>query len=169
MTNASMWRMGPSAWLPLISLIVVAVKTRSFAPSPANGTGRTYLNGQHSQSYSYLGSNEGHSAAQKEREQVMEMSSIAGAEAISKLDLEERTKRAMLAEVVEDRIFELADQLELLIKQNNGLVDASDSIKEQVMEMAKETKNLQVQYDDLVNGRPSLLLDLDGIGNGQLN
>lgn len=99
----------------------------------------------------------------------MEMSSIAGAEAISKLDLEERTKRAMLAEVVEDRIFELADQLELLIKQNNGLVDASDSIKEQVMEMAKETKNLQVQYDDLVNGRPSLLLDLDGIGNGQLN
>ncbi len=99
----------------------------------------------------------------------MEMSSIAGADAISKLDLEERTKRAMLAEVVEDRIFELADQLELLIKQNNGLVDASDSIKERVMEMVKETKHLQVQYDDLVNGRPSLLLDLDGIGNGQLN
>ena len=95
----------------------------------------------------------------------MEMSSLAGAQAIAKLDLEERTKRAMLAEVIEDRIFELVDELELFVAQNNGLLDASDDIRMRAMEMAKETKSLQLQYDDLVNGRPSIILNLDSIGD----
>ena len=99
----------------------------------------------------------------------MEMSSLAGAKAIAKLDLEERTKRAMLAEVVEDRIFEIVDELELFVAKHNGLVDATDDIRERAMEMAKETKSLQLQYDDLVNGRPSILLDLDAIGSGEVN
>ena len=90
----------------------------------------------------------------------MEMASIQGAEAIAKLDVQERTKRAMLAEAVEDRIFELVDELEELVKRNNGLENLSDEIKEEATEMAKQTKALQIQYDDLVSGRPSHLLDL---------
>ncbi len=148
-------------WLPVAGFVVALLAdiTWSFTP-PAT------VQAPHHRSHavqSFHGNNEGQSAAQKERE-VMEMSSLAGARAIAKLDLEERTKRAMLAEVIEDRIFELTDELELFVAKNNGLVDAPESIRMQAMEMAKETKSLQVQYDDLVNGRPSLLLELDSVG-----
>ena len=67
----------------------------------------------------------------------------------------------MLAEAVEDRIFELVDQLEELVKKNDGLDNLSDEIREEAVLMAKQTKALQVQYDDLVAGRPSNLLDLE--------
>jgi len=93
---------------------------------------------------------------------MMERASVAGADKIAKLDLQERTKRAMLAEAVEDRIFELVDELELLVAKSGGLENLSDEIKEEAVEMAKQTKVLQVQYDDLVSGRPSQLLDLEG-------
>ncbi|KAL7552523.1 hypothetical protein ACHAWF_016423 [Thalassiosira exigua] len=104
--------------------------------------------------------NEGQSPAQRKQEQFMEMSSIAGAEEIRKLDLEERTKRAMLAEAVEDRIFELVDELEQLVAKNNGLENLTEEVRAEAVDMAKQTKALQVQYDDLVNGRPSQLLDM---------
>jgi hypothetical protein len=165
MAQSIMWRMGISAWLRAILFTVVVVDTGSFTPS---STAKSFRHGNHVLQ-SYLGNSEGQSAAQKEREQVMEMSSLAGAKAIAKLDLEERTKRAMLAEVVEDRIFEIVDELELFVAKHNGLVDATDDIRERAMEMAKETKSLQLQYDDLVNGRPSILLDLDAIGSGEVN
>ena len=67
----------------------------------------------------------------------------------------------MLAEAVEDRIFELVDQLDELVKRNDGLDSLSDEIREQAVLLAKQTKALQVQYDDLVAGRPSNLLDLE--------
>ena len=90
----------------------------------------------------------------------MERSSRAGAEAIAKLNAQERAKRAMLAEVVENRIFELVDELELLIKRTGVEIfaDFPDDLRESALDMAKRTKELQNQYDDLVNGRPSLLL-----------
>ncbi len=94
----------------------------------------------------------------------MENSSSQGVKSIAAMDLQERTKRAMLAEAVDDRIFELGDELELLIKRNGGHESFSeypDDVREEALEMAKQTKALQVQYDDLVNGRPSVLLDLD--------
>jgi hypothetical protein len=109
----------------------------------------------------------------RELEQVFEVSSSAGAEVIAKMDLQERTKRAMLAEAVEDRIFELVDELELLIKQYDGYESFSEfpgDVREVALEIAKQTKALQVQYDDLVNGRPSILLDLEGaVTNDSLN
>ena len=86
------------------------------------------------------------------------MASLAGAEEIAKLDIQERTKRAMLAESVEDRIFELVDELEGLVKENNGILEGD--AREEAVELAKQTKALQIQYDDLVNGRPSSLLEL---------
>ena len=69
--------------------------------------------------------------------------------------------QAMLAEAVEDRIFELVDQLDELVKRNDGLDNLSDEIREEAVLMAKQTKDLQVQYDDLVAGRPSNILDLE--------
>jgi hypothetical protein len=92
------------------------------------------------------------------QEKRMEMSSIEGAEAIAKLDIHERTKRAMLAEAVEDRIFELMDELEVVVKENDGVLQGES--KEEAVELARQTKALQNQYDDLVNGRPSHLLNL---------
>ena len=88
----------------------------------------------------------------------MEIASMAGAKAIAKLDVHERTKRAMLAEAVEDRIFELVDELELIVAKNNG--ELSGDAREEAVELAKQTKALQLQYGDLVNGKPSSLLDL---------
>mmetsp|Transcript_14758 Transcript_14758/g.22772 ORF Transcript_14758/g.22772 Transcript_14758/m.22772 type:complete len:153 (-) Transcript_14758:576-1034(-) len=102
------------------------------------------------------------SPAKKNQENIMEMASLAGAEKIAKLDIQERTKRAMLAESVEDRIFELVDELEGLVKENNGILEGD--AREEAVELAKQTKALQIQYDDLVNGRPSSLLEL---GNKQ--
>jgi len=101
----------------------------------------------------------GQSPAQKKQEQIMEMSAINGADEIRKLGVAERTKRAMLAEAVEDRIFELVDELEELVGKNNGLENLSDEVREEAVELAKQTKALQIQYDDLVNGRPSQLLE----------
>lgn len=98
------------------------------------------------------------SPAKKTQENIMEMASLAGAEEIAKLGIDERTKRAMLAEQVEDRIFELVDELEQMVKKNNGVLEGD--VKEEVVELAKQTKALQNQYDDLVNGRPSSLLEL---------
>lgn len=89
----------------------------------------------------------------------MEMASLAGAKAISKLSLSERTKRAMIAEAVENRIYELTDEIEQIVVKNDG--DLVGDIKEEAVELAKQTKALQAQYDDIVNGRPSYLLDLD--------
>ncbi len=98
------------------------------------------------------------SPAKKNQENIMEMASLAGAEEIAKLDIQERTKRAMLAESVEDRIFELVDELEGLVKANDGVLEGD--AREEAVELAKQTKALQLQYDDLVNGRPSSLLEL---------
>lgn len=123
----------------------------------------------------------------------METASAEGAANIRKLDVHERTKRAMLAEKVEgrsqnykckgrhafqshvsqqttrpppvptysDRIFEYTEQLEQLIETNNGIENLSREAKSEAQEIAKQTRALQIQYDDLVNGRPSLLLDLE--------
>lgn len=59
-----------------------------------------------------------------------------------------------------DRIFDLADELEQLVKENGGVENLSDDVKEEAVALAKQTKSLQIQYDDLVNGRPSQLLDM---------
>mmetsp|Transcript_23358 Transcript_23358/g.45168 ORF Transcript_23358/g.45168 Transcript_23358/m.45168 type:complete len:154 (+) Transcript_23358:10-471(+) len=101
----------------------------------------------------------GNSNARKSQECKMEMSSIAGADAIAKINLEERTKRAMLAEAVEDRIFELVDELDEVVTVNDGFLVGD--VREEAVELAKQAKALQLQYDDLVSGSPSTLLDVE--------
>ncbi len=131
--------------------------TNSFVLSPSSIPLR--FNGVHLGMMSSMPGEEGQqSPAKKTQENIMEMASLAGAEEIAKLGIDERTKRAMLAEQVEDRIFELVDELEQMVEKNNGVLEGD--VKEEVVELAKQTKALQNQYDDLVNGRPSSLLEL---------
>lgn len=101
----------------------------------------------------------GNGARRGVEEKRMEQSSMTGAKAAAKMSLEERTKRVILAEAVEDRIFEIADDLEALFDKNNGILGEEDT--EEATELAKQTKALQIQYDDLVSGKPSLILDAD--------
>ena len=56
----------------------------------------------------------------------------------------------MLAEAVEDRIFDLVEELEILVKKNGGIENLSGDIKEEAVAMAEQTKALQIQYDDLL-------------------
>jgi hypothetical protein len=92
---------------------------------------------------------------QKQQERLMEELSSKGADKIAKLDIQERTKRAMLAEQVEDRIFELSDQLEEMFDENYLLPEKN---REQAVELAQQTKSLQLQYQELVSGKPSTIL-----------
>lgn len=166
--NINMHRqIGTSAWIAIISLVVIS-GTHSFTPSPntkqsldVRGTCQGLI--MSSLDDNNNNNSEGQqSPAQKQQQKRMEKSSIAGAEAIRKIDIEERTKRAMLAEAVEDRIFDLADDLDLLVKRNGGVENLSEDVREEAVELAKQTKALQVQYDDLVNGGPSQLLEMGG-------
>lgn len=119
------------------------------------------FNGLHSAMSSTSGEEGSQQSPQKNLENIMETASLSGAEEVAKLDIQERTKRAMLAEQVEDRIFELVEEVEEMVKHNNGVLEGD--AKEEAVELAKQTKALQIQYDDLVNGRPSSLLEL-GMG-----
>ena len=94
----------------------------------------------------------------------MEELSLKGADRIAKMGIPERAKRAMLAEAVEDRIFELTDSLEDMV-EDDGSVALEN--REKAVELASQTKNLQQQYDDLVTGKPSSVLTaLETMGRG---
>ena len=71
-------------------------------------------------------------------------------------DIPERAKRAMLAEAVEDRIFELSEKLEELFDAEGRLPEAN---RDKAVEIAQQTKSMQLQYDELVSGGPSSILN----------
>jgi len=91
-----------------------------------------------------------------EAERIMEQASRDGANRIKELSIAERAKRAMLAEAVEDRIFSMYDDLEELI-QEDGTVEVDD--REEVTDLAKQIKASQEQYETLVSGKASSMLD----------
>jgi hypothetical protein len=98
-----------------------------------------------------------------QQEQLLEEISRKNAEKIAALSISERTKRAMLAEVVEDEIFTVSQQIVDLVLQNEA-----QSVVEKYDEVMKELNYrnffLQQQYNDLVTGRPSsLLLSVDSV------
>lgn len=102
------------------------------------------------------------SDARKEQEMLFEELSLKGADKVAKMDVPERAKRAMLAEVVEDRIFELTDDLDGLVEEDGSV--AVDN-REKAVEIATQIKKSQQQYSDLVNGKPSSILTaLDFMG-----
>lgn len=96
------------------------------------------------------------SETQRQQEMLLEKMSIKGAKAIAKMEVPERAKRAMLAEAVEDQIFDLTEKLEGFVDEN-GII--TEDNREKAMEIAKATKSLQVQYNNLVSGQQSSILD----------
>jgi hypothetical protein len=77
-----------------------------------------------------------------------------GAQEIAQLDIHERTQRALLAEMAEDKIYELNEALERLLDEDTGEILDMD----QARDIAQQTKSLQEQYRTLVKGGPSSML-----------
>jgi hypothetical protein len=107
-----------------------------------------------------------------QQEQLLEVVSRIGADTIASLSISERTKRAMLAEAVEDEIFACTEQLIDLVKEqqeNNVKDDGNQSelnqrqrtaaIEDKIRDLRERNHFLQGQYNDLVSGRSSSLLN----------
>lgn len=94
------------------------------------------------------------SETQRQQEMILEKMALQGADRIKAMDIPERAKRAMLAEALEDQIFDLTEQLEGFVDENGMITD-----REKAVEIAKSTKSLQIQYNELVSGKPSAILD----------
>ncbi|GFH57304.1 hypothetical protein CTEN210_13780 [Chaetoceros tenuissimus] len=93
----------------------------------------------------------------KEQQEFLEKTAQDGAAAVRKMSIEERTKRAMLAEATEDRMIALVDDLDELLGEDGLPKKVED--REEAVSIAKEIKASQEQYKALVNGEPSGLLD----------
>lgn len=79
----------------------------------------------------------------------MEDMSVRGADRIRSLTIRERTQRALLAETIEDYIFELTEELETVVNSGD---------QQHCVELVEQIKPLQTQYQELVTGEPSSLL-----------
>jgi hypothetical protein len=88
-------------------------------------------------------------------EAFMEDASQKGADKVRDMSIEERTRRAMLAEAMEDRIFTMYDDLEGLLE--DGLPKSTEE-RDEIQSIAKEIKASQSQYEDMVSGQPSEML-----------
>lgn len=109
----------------------------------------------------------------------MEAESVRGADKISRMCVAERTKRAMLAEAVENRIFQLQEDLDMLLLDNenrdsaseaanslSSLIPEDEETRSKCVDIAKEIKVAQQQYRELVNGDASdMLAALDSLGS----
>ncbi|KAG7344157.1 hypothetical protein IV203_022165 [Nitzschia inconspicua] len=79
---------------------------------------------------------------------------MEGAKKIAALNVQERTQRTLLAEMAEDKIYELNIALEKLIDEDTGEILDLDQAKD----IAFQTRSLQEQYRLLVTGEPSSML-----------
>jgi len=91
-------------------------------------------------------------------EELFEKLCENGAVDISNMDVAERTKRAMLAELVEDTIFNLEEKLEQMIGKD-GKVPEDEKLRERCVSLARQIKDAQGKYESLVSGAPSDLLN----------
>lgn len=82
---------------------------------------------------------------------------MEGKDAIALMKTAERTQRVMLAQMTEDRIYEITTVLDTLIDEATGQIAEVDIPK--AKELAMQTRNLQKEYKDLVTGAPSTLLE----------
>jgi len=115
---------------------------------------------------------------QKESQELfMEVLSARGAARIARLSIPERAKRALLAEAVEDQIFANTEELERIMLQEADDDDGSgtrlpvEQRRQAVVEIASQTKTLQVQYQELVSGESSSVLNAmeAAFGGGESN
>lgn len=94
------------------------------------------------------------SASEEEQDNWLEEWALKGAAKIAKLDIHERTQRAMLAEMVEDKIYQNTISLEKLVDDATGEITDIAAAKE----LATQTQSLQGQYKALVTGEQSTML-----------
>lgn len=94
----------------------------------------------------------------QQTDKFLEQKAIDGAEKIRSLSVEERTRRAMLAEAAEDRMVMLSDELDNLLG-DDGMPLKKEN-REEVVNLATEIKAQQEQYRQLVMGEQNSLLDL---------
>lgn len=91
-------------------------------------------------------------------EMVLEELARVGADRIAALSTAERTKRAMLAEAIEDEIFAATETLESLLRNaKDGTLP--EIHRERAVELAAKTKLFQVQHNELVSGTTSSVLN----------
>ncbi|KAL3916139.1 MAG: hypothetical protein SGILL_005314 [Bacillariaceae sp.] len=95
------------------------------------------------------------SSKQQQPDNWLEKWAIEGAAKIAKLDLNERTQRVMLAEMAEDKIYELTVALEKLVDEETGEISDMEAAKE----IAEQSRSLQGQYKALVTGEESSVLN----------
>lgn len=93
-------------------------------------------------------------------ETFMEEASLKGADKVKEMSISERTKRAMLAEAVEDRIFSLYDELEELMQQQDEPTNDDEERRDDIRSLAKQIKASQTYYENLVSGEPSEMMDM---------
>jgi hypothetical protein len=96
-------------------------------------------------------------------EQFLEESSRSGYEKVKTMSIEERTKRAMLAEAAEDRVVSLSDELDLLLGEDGMPKRVED--REEVTILAQQIKASMDQYKRLVNGEDCEALDMFSAGS----
>ena len=104
------------------------------------------------------------SETQRQQEMILEKMALQGADRVKAMNIPERAKRAMLAEALEDQIFELTEQLEGFVDEEGKITD-----REKAVEIASTTKSLQIQYNDLVSGKPSAILDALSTMGSEMN
>lgn len=90
--------------------------------------------------------------------EFLEQASLNGADKIREMSIEERTKRAFLAEAAEDRINSLTLELENLLG-NDGL-PSKDEDRDEIVDIARQIKGFQEQYNQLVTGEASATLNM---------
>jgi hypothetical protein len=97
--------------------------------------------------------------SRRRQEKSMERVSQVGADKIAALSIPERTKRAMLAEAIEDEMFVATEQLEDLYDGNDAN-SVSDQNRGTARELTQRIASLQSQYNELVSGRSSSVLNV---------
>jgi hypothetical protein len=141
----------------LVVLAVLATKSSGFSPQ-ATTIARKCLNKEfrlHQTSDDERSSQQQRQRQSDTVEVFMEYASQNGADKVRSMSTEERTRRAMLAEAVEDRIYTMYDEMEGLLTDG---VPANEADREEIRSLAEEIKASQSRYQGLVAGEPSITL-----------
>ena len=91
-------------------------------------------------------------------EKFLEEASRSGYPKIKSMSIEERTRRAMLAEAAEDRVVMLSDELDSLLGDDG--MPLKVEYREEVTILAQQIKASRDQYKQLVNGDDCASLDV---------
>jgi hypothetical protein len=92
------------------------------------------------------------------RDLFLEQITKRGSEEIAKMSVSERAKRAMLAEAVEDNIVSKEIQLGEILG-DSGVIPSDPNLLEQCRDISMQIREAQLQYEALVTGKSSALLN----------